>query len=319
VVDQRLPRSSQSGECGVPSNEAEEVRSHAEKGAFFSFQVPLNSSTHSRLPPQDPLSSPNAKSTVLDFSPSKKNLGVVESLKKKATGLIWKQKEDETHRFQVQELDVWTPDYFKWSLRLFTYVVFLFPSLLVFFLPTFRPPSTHSRADAPFHSLYPPPIAFIYHFLSPSNFFPFLVCGSLFIGQVRSPFLPLSDTTGTHRPFSPQTFFLVHLYSQLVQDRASLQSEVMHEYNAKFVNPRIFVQKRDACVSTSEAEFVQPEDYRLFRGRMSESSVQADEGVEQEVERRGSGRRVRKRESALPETPTDSPAPRRKKGSLLVN
>jgi hypothetical protein len=93
----------------------------------------------------------------------------------------------------------------------------------------------------------------------------------------------------------------------------------MHEYNAKFVNPRIFVQKRDACVSTSEAEFVQPEDYRLFRGRMSESSVQADEGVEQEVERRGSGRRVRKRESALPETPTDSPAPRRKKGSLLVN
>lgn len=30
----------------------------------------------------------------------------------------------------------------------------------------------------------------------------------------------------------------------------------MHEYNSKFVNPRIFVQKRDMGTSTNEAEFV---------------------------------------------------------------
>ena len=34
----------------------------------------------------------------------------------------------------------------------------------------------------------------------------------------------------------------------------------MHEYNAKFVHPRVFVPKRDACVSTSEAEMVSARD-----------------------------------------------------------
>lgn len=53
---------------------------------------------------------------------------MVESLKKRATGLIWQQQVEETHSYPVQELDVWTPDYFKWSLRIFTFV-FSLPSL----------------------------------------------------------------------------------------------------------------------------------------------------------------------------------------------
>lgn len=174
--------------------------------------------------------------------------------------------------------------------------------------------------------LYPPPVAFLYHFLSPSNFFAFLICGSLFVVQVRlPPLLPLLKSDSLTPLILPsqniQTFLLVHLYTHLVSDRATLSSEVLHEYNAKFVNPRIFVQKRDACVSTSEAEFVQPEDYRLYghgQGRRGEVAAAGEE--EEEVVRRGSGRRVRRRESALPleEPPADSPVPRRKKGSLLV-
>lgn len=45
-----------------------------------------------------------------------------------------------------------------------------------------------------------------------------------------------------------------------MSDRAALQAEVMHEYNAKFVHPRVFVPKRDASVSTSEAEMVSARD-----------------------------------------------------------
>ncbi|BGP14029.1 hypothetical protein JCM10213v2_001967 [Rhodosporidiobolus nylandii] len=213
---------------------------------------------------KDPLSSPNAKSTTLDFSPPRKKASLSSALTKKARQLVLGGSEEEAHAYPVQELNVWTPDYVKWSLRLFT--------------------------------LYPPPVACMYHFLSPSNVFAFLICGGLFLAQ---------------------TFLLVHLYSTLVSDRAALQAEVMHEYNAKFVNPRVFVAKRDACVSTSEAEFVQPEDYRLYRG--SRQQELADE--EQEVVRRGSGRKVRRRESVMPreeEEAVDSPAPRRKKGSLLA-
>ncbi|GAA5877504.1 hypothetical protein JCM8547_000175, partial [Rhodosporidiobolus lusitaniae] len=217
---------------------------------------------------KDPLSSPNAKSTTLNFSPSKKRDSLLEALKKKAKSLIWKVEEEAPHVYPVQGLDVWTPDHVKWSVRMFT--------------------------------LYPPPVAFLYHFLSPSNFFAFSICGGLFVAQ---------------------TFLLVHLYSNLVSDRATLQAEVMHEYNARFVNPRIFVQKKDASVSTSEAEFVHPEDYRLYRGRQQE--LQEEEDVEQEVVRRGSGRKVRKRGSVLSRggdesEAVDSPAPRRQRGSLLA-
>lgn len=102
-------------------------------------------------------------------------------------------------------------------------------------------------------------------------------------------------------------FALVYLYSNLVSDRASLQAEVMHEYNAKFVNPRVFVPKRDACVSTSEAEMVTARDWRARRplGHLSEGGEEGHdargEGEEEdEVVQRGSGRKVRRRQSEMP-------------------
>lgn len=114
----------------------------------------------------------------------------------------------------------------------------------------------------------------------------------------------------------------------------------MHEYNAKFVNPRVFVPKRDACVSTSEAEMVSARDlWRApsvqqdsstsprkgiagrwslstpARGRREIGEIEADvdnseeEGEieieekeeEKEVVQRGSGRKVhRRRQSEMP-------------------
>lgn len=132
-----------------------------------------------------------------------------------------------------------------------------------------------------------------------------------------------------------QTFGAVYLYSTLVSDRAALQAEVMHEYNAKFVHPRVFVPKRDACVSTSEAEMVSARDlWRAppvqsprkgiagrwslstpARGRREIGEIEADvdnseeEGEieieekeeEKEVVQRGSGRKVhRRRQSEMP-------------------
>lgn len=72
---------------------------------------------------KDPLASPNARLTTLDFSSPPEKLSLLAQLKRAAArklGLA--QKEDEPQSFQVQELDVWTPDYVVWSLRLFTYV-----------------------------------------------------------------------------------------------------------------------------------------------------------------------------------------------------
>lgn len=37
------------------------------------------------------------------------------------------------------------------------------------------------------HRLYSPPVAVMYHLLSPSNFLPMLLCGVLFVAQVRCP------------------------------------------------------------------------------------------------------------------------------------
>lgn len=126
----------------------------------------------------------------------------------------------------------------------------------------------------------------------------------------------LAPSLTSSRP--PQTYALVHLYSTLVSDRAALQAEVMHEYNAKFVNPRVFVAKRDACVSTSQAEMVGANDW-LRAGRRhvpDEALAQEDERV---VVVRGSGRRVSRRDSSVPSMQqrevdgTDSPLPRRSK------
>lgn len=63
--------------------------------------------------------------------------------------------------------------------------------------------------------LYPPPVALLWHFLTPSNFLLAALVGPALVGQ---------------------TFVLVRLYAGLVRDRHLLQAEVMHEYNAKFVN-----------------------------------------------------------------------------------
>lgn len=87
-----------------------------------------------------------------------------------------------------------------------------------------------------------------------------------------------------------------------------MQAEVMHEYNVKFVNPRVFVQKRDAATSTSELEFgdwrraVREEERRKSgvggeREREREASLFSDEGLGQEemdAVVRGSGRKSRR-------------------------
>jgi hypothetical protein len=73
----------------------------------------------------------------------------------------------------------------------------------------------------------------------------------------------------------------------------------MHEYNAKFVNPRIFVAKRDASTSTSEAEFVRPDEWRgtgsarrTKNSRREEQVFSGEEDAQEVV--RGSGRKVRR-------------------------
>lgn len=79
----------------------------------------------------------------------------------------------------------------------------------------------------------------MYHFLTPSSFIPSVIVGSLLVVQ---------------------SYALVTSYSHLVTDRATLQAEVMHEYDTRFVKPRLFLQKRDAATSTSELE------YSVWRG-----------------------------------------------------
>ncbi|GAA6048928.1 hypothetical protein JCM3770_007123 [Rhodotorula araucariae] len=215
---------------------------------------------------KDPLASPNARTSTLDFSPSKPRSTLAGALQKRVQAALGKADVHESHVYPVQELNVWTPERVLWSLRFF--------------------------------SLYPPPIALLYHFLTPANFLTFVLVGGLVILQ---------------------TFLLVHLYSTLVSDRAALQSEVMHEYNAKFVNPRVFAPKRDACVSTSQAEMVGADDWLRAGRRHVYDEVEGDD----EVVRRGSGRKVRRRESAIPSREgvsevTDSPVPRRKPRATML-
>ncbi|KAK4704496.1 hypothetical protein P7C70_g1711, partial [Phenoliferia sp. Uapishka_3] len=68
---------------------------------------------------QDPVSSPNARSAMLNFSPPKASLSLIQTLKKKASNLLGFGKEEEQHQYKIQQLDIWTPDYVKWSLRVF--------------------------------------------------------------------------------------------------------------------------------------------------------------------------------------------------------
>ncbi|QRV87409.1 hypothetical protein RhiJN_15427 [Ceratobasidium sp. AG-Ba] len=55
---------------------------------------------------------------------------------------------------------------------------------------------------------------------------------------------------------SGQIYALSRSYDGLLKDRMILNKEVMHEYNEKFVYPRIMPVRKDACVMTHEAEVV---------------------------------------------------------------
>ncbi|KAG9126488.1 hypothetical protein FRC07_003234 [Ceratobasidium sp. 392] len=55
---------------------------------------------------------------------------------------------------------------------------------------------------------------------------------------------------------SGQIHALAQSYEGLLKDRRILNAEVMHEYNEKFVYPRIIPVRKDACVMTHEAEVV---------------------------------------------------------------
>lgn len=263
---------------------------------------------------QDPLASPNARSSTLDFSPARPRLGLTDSLRKRVKAAFGKVDVVESHVYPIQELSVWTPERVLWSLRFFTCAcpspascVVLSKLTLVApqaLLAAGRPPVPlpHARELRPFcpvrRTRHPP--------------------GASLVCKTRKRAL-LSDLDAS----ASQTFLLVHLYSTLVSDRASLQAEVMHEYNAKFVNPRVFAPKRDACVSTSQAEMVGADDWlRAGRRYAREESLG---GADEDVVVRGSGRKVRRRESAVPSLSregtsevTDSPVPRRKSRSTML-
>ncbi|GAA5855645.1 hypothetical protein JCM5353_005115 [Sporobolomyces roseus] len=177
---------------------------------------------------KDPLSSPNARSATLRFAPQ---APPKKTLIAKLKNYIWPTPIEEPHSYPIQELHVWTPEYVLWSLRLFTG--------------------------------YPPPVALMYHFLSPSTFIPFLFVGSSLIFLI---------------------FSLVHLYTTLLKDRQILSSETMHEYNSTFVYPRVFVQKRDFATSTEELEF---QDWRT-------KHYSAPLGQAEDESEGGSARRVRR-------------------------
>ncbi|PIL24190.1 hypothetical protein GSI_13943 [Ganoderma sinense ZZ0214-1] len=53
-----------------------------------------------------------------------------------------------------------------------------------------------------------------------------------------------------------QSRALTRSYEALLKDRAIIAAEVMHEYDEKFVNPRVHPVRRDACVMTHESEIV---------------------------------------------------------------
>lgn len=53
-----------------------------------------------------------------------------------------------------------------------------------------------------------------------------------------------------------QVRVLTTTYEALLKDRAIIAAEVLHEYDEKFVSPRINPVRRDACVMTNEAEIV---------------------------------------------------------------
>lgn len=58
----------------------------------------------------------------------------------------------------------------------------------------------------------------------------------------------------------------------MMADRQTVNSEVMHEYNAKFVAPRVFYSRKDASTMTNEAEMIDIHAYKRAAGRNRRSS-----------------------------------------------
>jgi len=56
---------------------------------------------------------------------------------------------------------------------------------------------------------------------------------------------------------SLQVRALTTTYKALLKDRTIIAAEVLHEYDDKYVSPRLHPVRRDACVMTNEAEIVE--------------------------------------------------------------
>lgn len=88
------------------------------------------------------------------------------------------------------------------------------------------------------NSLYPPPVAFLWHVVNLSDHFLLWLGAMAFIvSQVSPPsFFSFPDRRVDAIRF--QTKLVVGFFDQLVKDRATVQQEVMREYNQK-VSPQL--------------------------------------------------------------------------------
>ncbi|KAI8454227.1 hypothetical protein BY996DRAFT_4582138 [Phakopsora pachyrhizi] len=92
--------------------------------------------------------------------------------------------------------------------------------------------------------VYPPPQAFLIHYASLTE-----NCMNWALLMIMIMF---------------QTYWIVKFYSQLVKDKLIVQSEVMHEYNTKFVYPKVFPHTKEASTMTNSAEFIRREDWLSY-------------------------------------------------------
>ncbi|MBW0536139.1 hypothetical protein O181_075854 [Austropuccinia psidii MF-1] len=93
-------------------------------------------------------------------------------------------------------------------------------------------------------TVYPPPQAFLLHFASLSQ-----NCMNWALLMAATIF---------------QTYWIVKFYSQFVKDKMIIQSEVMHEYNSKFVYPKAFPHTKEAATMTSSAEYIRREEWMSY-------------------------------------------------------
>jgi hypothetical protein len=119
--------------------------------------------------------------------------------------------------------------------------------------------------------IYSPPVALLIQFLDRSNFFIFFTSIAFLVVQVRPLVLILLQDIPDASLLILQTYIITHSFSQMVKDRQTVNREVMHEYNAKFVAPRIHYARRDASTMTNEAEMLDlhAHRHRPTKGRHS--------------------------------------------------